>query len=49
MFYEDRGKPIYIYSSNVSDAMVLQVRKFIDEIDLGYRGEDPKQTKTIKE
>ena len=49
MFYEDRGKPIYIYSRDVSDAMVLQVRKFIDEIDLGYRGEDPKQTKTIKE
>ena len=49
-FYEDRGKPIYIYSSSdVSEAMRLQVRKFIDEIDLGYRGEDPKQTKTIKE
>lgn len=39
----------YIFNYDISDAMRFQVRKFIDEIDLGYRGEDPKQTKTIKE
>ncbi len=49
MFYEDRGKPIYTFNYDISDAMRFQVRKFIDEIDLGYRGEDPKQTKTTKE